>query len=184
MNKKEKIMIENLKKIILVCITLVIILGIIIFISCNLKSENKDISDNQIEVEVQKTKEENAKKIEESVVVDKLSNMGERDRIEYYFSQFIKAIEAEKYEKAYNMLYDEFKQNYFNSLEEFENYAKKTFPRMISVDHKNFERNGSVYVLVIDISDSLSASDSSKKEMKFVIKENDINDYVMSFSVI
>ena len=81
------------------------------------------------------------------------------------------------------MLYDEFKENYFPTLESFEKYAKSKFPKFCSVEYVNVERNGNIYVLWVTIKNALS-SDSPILEMNFVVQENDLNDFVMSFSVI
>ena len=54
--------------------------------------------------------------------INTLSTMDERDRIEHYVSSFADAIEEEDYEKAYSMLYDDFKKNYFPNLSSFEEY--------------------------------------------------------------
>lgn len=132
------------------------------------------------------TQEETIEKVNEEIndmQVSKLSSMSERDRMEYYVSKFVKAIEEKQYESAYNMLYDEFKTNYFPTLSSFEEYAKTKFPRMISFQHNNFERNGDYYILFITMSNLLGSKDD-KIEINFVVKENDLNDFVLSFSVI
>ena len=49
-------------------------------------------------------------------IVNQLADMNERNRMEYYFATFINHIEAKEYEKAYNLLYDEFRQRYFRRL--------------------------------------------------------------------
>lgn len=115
--------------------------------------------------------------------INTLSTMDERDRIEHYVSSFVDAIEKEKYEEAYSMLYDDFKKNYFPSFSSFEEYAKSKLPKVISFEHTNFERNGDYYILWITMSDPLSGK-SSERKMNFVVKENDLNDFVISFSVI
>ena len=91
--------------------------------------------------------------------------------------------EREDYEKAYSMLYDDFKKNYFPNLSSFEEYAKNKLPKVVSFEHTNFERNGDYYILWITMSDPLSGKGSERK-MNFVVKENDLNDFVISFSVI
>ena len=148
----------------------------------NEKGEIQDMSDEIISLEIQKQKSEEQKKTEDGVIVSKLMNMKERDRIEFYFSRFIEAIESESYEKAYEMLYEDYKDTYFPTLNEFKVYSEKTFPYMMSVEHTNFERNGDVYILFVTIFDSLTPSEG--KDMKFVIKENSYNDFTMSFSVV
>ena len=54
---------------------------------------------------------------------------------------------------------------------------------MMDIEHENIERNGDVYVLWINIADALNGKPGEKKQMNVVIKENDYNDFVMSFSV-
>ena len=110
--------------------------------------------------------------------------MEERDRMEYYFGKFLEKIENEEYEKAYGFLYQDFKNTYFPTLEDFTKYVQKTFSEMSDIEHENIERNGDVYVLWIRVGDVLNAKPNEKKPMNIVIKENDYNDFVMSFSVI
>lgn len=183
MKKRVKKKTKSIIGFLIVFCIIIIISSIIIITSLQkLNTEEEKLSDEQMQLEVQKQKEENLKNTEKSVIITKLADMTERDRMEYYFSQFIKAVEARKYEKAYGLLYDEYKQTYFPTLNDFEQYVKKTFPKMMSVEHTNFERSGDVYILFVTISDTISASEG--KEMKFIIKEDALNDFVMSFSVI
>ena len=58
------------------------------------------------------------------------------------------------------------------------------FSEMMDIKHENIERNGDVYVLWITINDAINGKPSDKKNMNIVIKENDYNDFVISFSVI
>lgn len=182
MKNKQNNKAQQMLKIFIIFIILIFIILQIILFSLN-NSEDEKLSDAQVEIEKQNQEKENAKNAENAVILEKLSKMGERDRMEYYFSVFMKAIERKEYEKAYSMLYEEYKKNYFPDLATFEEYAKKTFPRMSTIEHTNIERSGDTYVLFIIISDNLALS-SEGKEMKVVIRENNLNDFVMSFSVI
>lgn len=161
-------------------IVIAVVFLIIIIIILMTSNKNKQVNYEEL------TEEEQAimvtKEIKE-METSKLSTMGERDRMEYYVSTFIKEVEKGNYEGAYDMLYDDFKSNFFPTLESFETYAKNKFPRMISLKHINFERNGEYYILWVTMSNSLGSKDSSI-EMNFVIKENNLNDFEMSFSVI
>ena len=59
-----------------------------------------------------KEKEETVAKLSEEeiteVKIKKESNMTERDRIDYYFTNFINYIEKRDYKKAYDLLYPDF----------------------------------------------------------------------------
>ena len=126
---------------------------------------------------------EELQSMEQASIDSTLQDMEERDRMEYYFGMFLHYIEDEEYEKAYDLLYPEFKENYFPTLDKFTEYVQNTFSDMMDIEHENIERNGDVYVLWINIADALNGKPGEKKQMNVVIKENDYNDFVMSFSV-
>ena len=162
-----------------------IILGLIVVVLLGLYAistipEKEVIDYDELsEDELKAVVEENIDEIEKNELV----GMGERDRMEFYVSKFVSAVENKSYEEAYEMLYDEFKTNYFPTLASFEEYAKTKFPSMMSLEHTNFERNGDVYVLWVTLTNPLGSKDSGR-EMNFIVKENALNDFVMSFSVI
>jgi hypothetical protein len=154
----------------------VVVVGAVVINSNKSKKvDYSSMSDEELQVAVQE-------KIDE-MEVNNLAGMGERDRMEYYVSSFVKAVENGEYEDAYNMLYEDFRKNYFPTLSSFEEYAKSKFPTMFSLEHTNFERNGDLYVLWVTLSNPLGSKDSGI-EMNFVVQENDLNDFVMSFTVI
>lgn len=170
MRKKK----SNMPTIIAV-VLVVMIVAFIIKVSFPKKVNYEEMTDEEREIAVQN-------KID-TMKIASLSDMGEKDRMEYYIKDFIDAVENKEYETAYDMLYEEFKNNYFPTLETFEEYAKKTFPSLCSIENTNIERSGSVYVLWVTLYDALAGKDSAV-EMNFVIQENDLNDFVMSFTVI
>lgn len=163
-------------KFIIFGIILIVILGLIAY---NVRKSKEVDYANMTEAEFVAATQEKIRTIEKR----DLSGLGERDRMEYYVSTFMTEIENENYENAYGMLYEEFKTNYFPTLESFQTYAKTKFPQMVSLNHTNIERSGDIYVLWVELSSSLSSKDSAI-EMNFVVKENDLNDFVLSFSVI
>ena len=177
MNNKFKI--NDIKRIIfIVIIIILLIINLNILINSN-KKENVNVDENDTFTEIiEKTEEQvNAEELA------KLKNMKERDRMEFYFSKFISYIKEEKYEKAYELLYPEFKEKYFKTLEEFEKYAKKTYPKTVGFSYNNIDRQGSIYVLMITVTD-LNKKRGESQDQRIVIKENDFNDFVLSFQVI
>lgn len=171
MRKKE----DN--RLIVAGLVIVILLALIAF--CTKEKKEVIDYDEMTNEEIQLVIENRISNLE----VIELSEKNERERMEYYVSKFTEAIETKEYETAYEMLYDEFKENYFPTLESFETYIKEKFPKFISLDHTNCERNGEIYVLWTTMSDVLITSYNAV-EMNFVIKENALNDFVLSFSVI
>ena len=158
--------------ILIVCI--IIFSTIIYFLNKSRNKENNIIGINpNIDYTVQKN-------IEEDVIIEKLSKMSEIDRIKYYVSKFFNALEKERYEKAYDMLYSGFKENYFPNFSNFENYIKGKFPKMVSVDYLNIEKSGDIYILFTEITDVFLGD---KIEIdKVIIKEEKLGEFVVSFS--
>ena len=180
---KKNDVVDSLKTMLIFAIAIVIVLIVVVTSLKNITSDSDEIAETQSQADIQKQQEEALKKTEEEVKIAKLSEMAERDRMEVYFSEFISAVEDGNYEIAYAMLYDDFKNSYFPNLSDFEEYAKKTFPKNMTIKHENFERNGNIYIMFVELSDFLT-SKTKGKEMRFVIKEEKLNDFVMSFSVI
>lgn len=156
----------------------IIVIFILVFVNIKLIYRSHTVKPDYIQAQ------EDIEKVYNEKMVNKLADMNERDRIEYYFATFINKLEAKEYEVAYDLLYDEFKKNYFPTLEDFESYAEKTFPTMMNIEHENIERNGDVYVLWIYMSDLLNGGSEDKKPMNVVVREDALNEFVLSFSVI
>lgn len=179
---------DNVNKkdlILLIIILLIAIISLIAFVKEFSKDNNEQPANNtvnsnviseskKVQVTVPKTQDEIAKE---------LSTKGERDRMEYYCGEYFKHIEKEEYDAAYNMLYTEFKLNYFPTVEEFEEYVKKTYPSSWALEYDDITRQGNIYVLRLKIYDVLGSKEDEKIQ-RIVIKENNYNDFVLSFQVI
>ena len=132
--------------------------------------EIKKITDKKTDVEMAETELKEVKK------------MKEKQRMQYYFSKYITYIEEKNYEKAYNLLYEEYRNNYFPTLEEFEKYVKQKYPDFMSVEYNDMSRQGEYYILTVNIYNLLT-NEIIEKEQKYIIKENNFLDYVLSFQV-
>jgi hypothetical protein len=131
------------------------------------------------------TEEEVFAKISEEIEESErasLAKKGERDRIEFYVSKFIGAVGEKEYTDAYGMLNENFRQQYFPTEEEFSSYMDERFPKMAAVEYTNIERNGDVYVVWLNLMNPL-ATGSTPKEMNFVVKEEDVGYFELSFQV-
>ena len=73
--------------------------------------------------------------------------------------------------------------NYFKTQEEFENYVKKLYTKTVGFSYNDIDRQGDIYVLLIDVMDT-NKKTGDKKSQRVVIKENNFNDFVLSFQVI
>jgi len=127
--------------------------------------------------------DESITKSKEQIELEKIQNMSERNRIEYYAKTFLNYVETAEYSEAYSLLNIDFRKNYFSSSEkEFEEYCKSTFPQMMDVQFTNIERNGDVYVIWVTITDVINGTKDSGREFNIVVKENNYNDFELSFS--
>ncbi|MBR3697799.1 MAG: hypothetical protein IKM97_06070 [Clostridia bacterium] len=161
------------------------LLILIIFSTILKKNSNKvNIEDNLENLNVISVVDESVLENSESMELERIKSMEERTRIEYYVANYLKLIENEQFDKAYRLLNREYRKNYFRTQDEFEEYCNKTFSKMLHIEYDNFERNGDIYVLWITINDAINGKRNEGKQMNFVVKENNFNDYELSFSKI
>ena len=106
---------------------------------------------------------------------------GEESRIQYYVATFINYVGDAKYEFAYELLSEGFKQNYFDTFEKFEAYAKDKYPLSVTLAYGDLQREGELYMLEVTVKEIFS--DKETFTQTFVIKENDFNEYELAFSV-
>ena len=132
-----------------------------------------------------KLEAENAKYLQERNDQKKLelSEMSEEKRMNQYCADFFRLIDAKNYESAYKLLYSEYKENYFPTLNNFKMYFEEYFPDDFALSYSNFQRMGDIYVLWVSVTDVLNGPKYGHNfSMNVVIKENALNDFVISFS--
>lgn len=179
MNKKRKQKKVNNTAVMLFTIVVVCILIIIAISNLFTSKKNVEYVGN---VQVDSGVNVNIAIDEEASETERLQNMTERARIEYYVTKFINYIEAEDYDSAYSLLNSTYKKNYFATKASFETYMKTNFSKMMDIDYTNFERSGDVYVIWVTVTDAINGGPDSGKEINFVVKENDFDDFELSFS--
>ena len=104
-------------------IIIFIILMLVLLISLLTLRKNHNVKNNSYEQAVLK-KEETVK----TLVLQDLSNKNEKERMEYYCAQFFKYLSTRDFEAAYDLLYSEYKENYFPTLASFKKYIIDYFP--------------------------------------------------------
>lgn len=169
----------------LVYIVLTILILIMIFINIKVFMNNYMTKDNEnknvqatnkvYNVTTSEEDEENRKR--------QIASLDTQKRMQTYFGTYISYIEAKNYEEAYNLLYNGFKQTYFPTLQEFENYAKQKYPNNIVVNYTNIEREGTIYILTVEIKDALASKESQAESLQVVVNEQDVNEYELSFEI-
>lgn len=175
-NKKNK---KNQKKLIIIIIILLVILlvgALVILKKINVK-DNTPRTEEELSKQQEKYLEEKNKED-----VEKLSDMSETQRMEYYCGKFFGLINNQLYDDAYELLYSEYKENYFPTLANFKKYFEEYFPEEIALSYPNIERLGDIYVLNVNVTDGVNFSYGKNFTMFVVIQENKLNDFVISFS--
>lgn len=165
------------KKLLILLIAVVLILLIVTIIAIVVITKKDADKNGSAEFINNKIEETNNKED-----LENLYSMSEQERITFYCAEFFKLVDTKKYEKAYEILYDEYKENYFPTLASFREYVKTYFPDDFSLNYTNFERLGNYYILWVDLKDTLNGSYGHNFSLNVVIRENDFNDYDLSFS--
>lgn len=114
-----------------------------------------------------------------------LKSMGEADRMYKYCYNYLEMIEWEAYETAYNILYEDFKNQYFKTLEDYKNYVLGLYPDFMNISFNSVERQGEYYIVTAIITDAYVTPDNIVSlTQKFIIHEKALDDFEISFQVI
>lgn len=157
----------------------VVVIIVLVFLMMITKSRNTNGPMTQEEITKlnAQLKEEKAKEIKQD-----LSAKSEQERMQYYCGSFFQLIDSQKYQEAYDLLYDEYKENFFPTFENFQRYIKEFFPADFALSYLNIERLGDIYVLNVTLRDLVNGSLGHNFDMFVVLRENALNDYDISFS--
>lgn len=193
-NKKKNTYKKNeIKRIHVTELMMAIIILVLIAVNLTLVIKNvlvpkaKQENDNKIAQELNNTEEQsnnNSNTTSADYQLSLLQQGTERDRMEYYCGQFFGFIENNQYEKAYELLYPEFKNQYFSTIEDFTKYIQKTYPSLLIITYDDIDRQGDIYILTIKIADALSKNNEKQITQRIVVQESDYNKFVLSFQVI
>lgn len=171
---------KNKKKLILEIVIVIIIIVMLIIVLCKQKIDNEyndkvNTSENSKGMEQEEVETDEEK-------INKLKKKTEAERIKTYLGTYFKYIETKDYDSAYNLLYSEFKQNYFPTIEDYKKYIQEQdFPALMTIDYDGISTQGELYIVTVRIGNMTARSDTQKVEKSFIIKENNYNDYFISF---
>ncbi|MBR6033580.1 MAG: hypothetical protein IKP28_02405 [Clostridia bacterium] len=166
--KKEKNKNKIIKKIIIIlAILIVALLLTILFLKNNIKDNEEVIIISQEE--------------REESITNYVRPRGEAERTKTYIAEFLKHLEREEYSLAYEKLHPDFRQKFFKTENSFVSYARRNYSNSIAVTYENTERYGKYYILSLDITNLDGMCNEVKQ--KYIIQENGINDYYISFQV-
>lgn len=169
------------KRIINILLTIVVLILIAINIKIYISNHEEEKIAEQNNIQISNTMQNNMEEDIQNTITSKVADMTERSRMQTYFGTFISYIEEKDYESAYNLLNENFKNNYFSTIEQFETYMQK-YPKDIAVDYKDIDRQGELFVLTVEIKDVFN-SDAEKINQRVVIRELGVNQFTLSFQV-
>ena len=106
------------------------------------------------------------------------NNAETNEKVALNIEKFIQAINDKSYYYAYNCLADSYKNNYFKTQEEFENYVKQNFYPNSSVEYKQFEIQNDVYTYSVILTNKATKEEMNKT---FIMKLGEGTDFVLSF---
>ncbi len=109
---------------------------------------------------------------------EKYNSSTEQQKVALNIDKFMQAINAKDYKYAYGCLADSFKNNYFKTQEEFENYAKENFYASNTVEYNEFDTQGDVYTYSVILTDKETGEQKTKT---FIMQLGEGTEFKMSF---
>ena len=176
---------KKIKRLLFLIIILILVaanIGIFVYYFGKVNQNNTNQEEKENIVNSNTTVIIDQNKVIQNVVENKISNMDEGNRIKSYYGKFIDLIQSKDYASAYNYLNDDFKANYFETLQEFSEYMSNKYPKnRIVVKYNTVERRGEIFVLGVIISDGKDKGFQEFSE-NIVIREISMNNFSISFS--
>lgn len=168
MKDKEKDKKKIIKRMIILCSILIVCLLLLLFVIQLVKPKEP-----KVEMVTQEERKES--------MTDYVRNRNEKERMQVYLAEYLKHLERREYELAYDLLYPQFKQNYFPSKEAYIDYVKTNYSDLMMVNYEDIQRQGNYYILTVTIT-NLGEMENTISQ-KFILYENGLNDYTLSFQV-
>lgn len=113
--------------------------------------------------------------------LENYSSSNNQVKVALNIQKFMQAINAKDYNYAYNCLSDGFKSNYFNTVEEFENYISQNLYSNNEIEYIEFKEESGLYTYTIQIVNTDNPDESIEKTI--VMKLNEGTDFEMSFNI-
>ncbi len=113
--------------------------------------------------------------------LEQYNNANSQEKVALNIQKFMKSINAKDYNYAYNCLSDSFKNNYFNTVEEFENYIIQNLYTNNEIEYVEFKEENEFYTYTIQITNMDRENESIEKTL--IMKLNEGTDFELSFNV-
>jgi len=120
--------------------------------------------------------------IDNQKFIKEYNSSDETKKVQMNIDKFIQMINAKDYKSAYELLYDDFKNNYFPTEDVFKQYIKNNLFEYNKITFDNFTNEGDTYIYELVVSDKLENS-TKEKILTVIMKLKEGTDFVMSFSI-
>ena len=126
--------------------------------------------------------------LENEKFVTEYNESDEPTKVQMNINKFILMINNQDYDAAYNVLANSFKNNYFQTKEDFVKYAKQKFYRYNNIKIKSCDKQGNTYICKTVLSDltngvnkNSSMQTGSQFELNVAMQLGEGYEFVMSF---
>lgn len=109
-------------------------------------------------------------------------SVNDQDKAIMNTNKWIEMLNNRDYMSAYKVLDETFRNNYFNSLEDFEQYIKKKYPLHYSTSYTKYKNENGLQILTVQLNDITKQSNSSNV-INIIMKLKEGTDFVMSFEL-
>lgn len=120
--------------------------------------------------------------LEDEEYLKKYENLEVEEKVANNINKWVKMINHRDYKTAYNVLDESFRNNYFKTQEEFEEYMKRYFPSHYEIEFKDFSKEaGSIYTMDVTFKDI--SNEENEFNRTIIMKLKDSTDFVMSMDI-
>ena len=121
--------------------------------------------------------------INTDIFIKEYEKATDEKKVQMNIDKFIQMINRHDYISSYNCISEGFKNNYFSTQEDFENYIKNNFFKYNNFEFKSYEKKGSnIYVYTIQLTD-LTGENQDLREIDIIMKLNEELNFEMSFGM-
>ena len=112
----------------------------------------------------------------------KYNSSDEQMKVGMNIEKVVQAINQKDYKYVFNKLADNFKEQYFKTIDDFQKYIQYNFYDVNIIEYLNFEEQGDVYIYKVIIKDAVGDNQQTI-EKNIIVKLNSNTDFVMSFNI-
>ena len=121
--------------------------------------------------------------LKSEVFTNKYIKSTDEEKVQMNIDKFIQMINRHDYRTSYNCIADSFKNNYFKTQEEFQNYIENNFYSYNKFAFKSCEKKAAdIYVCKVQLTDYMNEN-SEIKEINVIMQLGDNLDFKMSFGM-